>query len=246
MPKDSEHKPFVENIPAYSLGTLDAEDVAALETHLQACASCQDELAAYRQISDGLLMAIPPKAPPAALRQRLQQRLPSAQKSNRPRWNLSFNQLALGFAIIALLALNLFSLTQMQSMQKQQAQLTREIQTSQIAFGMLAYPGTQSLPISADSISGALLLDKDRSVAVLIVWNLPLLKSSQTYQAWLVDRQGNRTSVAIFNSDPSLPFTSVSIMSPNQLSAFTGLGVTVEPAGGSKQPTGQRIFRIDF
>ncbi len=246
MPSDSEHRPFIENISAYALGTLDAEESSVLEAHLQTCASCRDELAAYRQISGGLLMAIPPKAPPESLRQRLRQHLPSAQKSNHPRRTWSFNQLALGFAVVVLLALNLFSLFQMQSYQYQQAKLTREIQTSQIALAMLAYPGTQSLAINAPSVSGALLLDKDRSIAVLIVWNLPQLKNSQTYQAWLVNPQGERTSAAIFDPDPDLPFTSVSITSTSELSVFSSLGVTVEPAGGSKQPTGQRIFRIDF
>jgi anti-sigma-K factor RskA len=246
MLNEMEHQPFIENIPAYALGALDAEESAALEAHLQACASCRDDLAAYRQISGGLLMAIPPKAPPAALRQRLRKQLPSAQRTNRPRWAWSFNPLTIGISIFILLALNLFSLFQMQSLQRQQTQLMRGLQTSQTALAMLAYPGTQSLPISANNISGALLFDKDRNVAVLIVWNLPHLQNNQTYQAWLIDRQGGRTSAAIFDVDPTLPFTSVTVMSPDELSTFTGLGVTVEPRGGSKQPTGPRLFRIDF
>ena len=54
-----EHIPFRENIPAYALGALDAEDVAALEAHLQTCASCREELTAYRDTSDNLLMSTP-------------------------------------------------------------------------------------------------------------------------------------------------------------------------------------------
>ena len=50
-----EHVPFRENIPAYALGALDAEDVVPLEAHLRTCASCRDELAAYRATGDGLL-----------------------------------------------------------------------------------------------------------------------------------------------------------------------------------------------
>src|SRR5579885_2747076 len=107
MLNEMEHQPFIENIPAYALGALDAEESAALEAHLQACASCRDDLAAYRQISGGLLMAIPPKAPPAALRQRLRKQLPSAQRTNRPRWAWSFNPLTIGISIFILLALNL-------------------------------------------------------------------------------------------------------------------------------------------
>jgi anti-sigma-K factor RskA len=246
MQNDDQHNPFIENIPAYALGSLDAEEAAALEAHLMTCASCRDELAACRLVSENLLMALPPRAPRAVLRQRLKRHLPSAQKADRPRWTWSFNQFALGIALVVLLALNVFSLVQMQSFQHQQAQLTREMQTGQIALAMLAYPGTQSLPINAANIAGTLLLDKDRNVAVLIVWNLPALQNNQTYQAWFIDRQGERTSAAIFDTEPTLPFTSVSIISPSDLSSFTGLGVTVEPAGGSKQPTGPRLFKIDF
>jgi anti-sigma-K factor RskA len=35
-------------------------------------------------------------------------------------------------------------------------------------------------------------------------------------------------------------------MSDGNLSDFTGIGVTVEPYGGSDQPTGPRIFKVDF
>jgi len=47
-----EHIPYLENIPAYAIGALDAEDVSALETHLQTCASCRTELAEYRVLSE--------------------------------------------------------------------------------------------------------------------------------------------------------------------------------------------------
>jgi hypothetical protein len=30
------------------------------------------------------------------------------------------------------------------------------------------------------------------------------------------------------------------------LSSYIGIGVTVEPAGGSDQPTGERVIRINF
>ncbi|HQX02311.1 MAG TPA: zf-HC2 domain-containing protein, partial [Anaerolineales bacterium] len=68
---------FRDNIPAYGLGALDAEDAHALESHLRTCASCRTELADYRALSESLLMISPAKTPPAALRRSLQRRLPS-------------------------------------------------------------------------------------------------------------------------------------------------------------------------
>ncbi len=246
MPNDSEHALFQENVPAYALGILDPEEAVRLEAHLQTCTACQAELASFKEVGSRLLMAQPPQAPSAALRKRLMTHLPSARTVRKPRWQWSFDRIALAAAIALLLILNLFSLSQTQSMQRQQAQLTREIQTGQVALAMLAYPGTQSLPINQNGITGSMLLDKDRNVVVLVVWNLPPLKSDQTYQLWFIDRQDQRTSAAIFTPAADLPFTTVSIIAPQSLSNFSGLGLTVEPAGGSTQPTGARLFKIDF
>lgn len=245
--------PFRENLPAYALGALDADEAAALEAHLQTCDSCPAELAAYRTISNVLLTAVPPQQPPAALRQRLQARLPSAsaQKNRRqwPSWSLpswSFGQFVLGAAVILLVALNIFSLIQIQALQRQQAQFARQIQTGQAAFAMLAYPETKSLPISGSNIAGTLLIDKDHNTVVLIAWNLPPIAENQTYQIWLIDPSGGRTSAGLFRPETGQPFTSQSIFPTQSLSGFIGLGVTVEPAGGSSQPTGSRIFKVDF
>src|SRR4030065_954217 len=89
---------FLENIPAYALGALDAEESLALEAHLQTCQSCQAELASYRRVGENLLLANPPQPPSAALRKRLQARLPSAQKAPRPRFSWSLVQLGLAGA----------------------------------------------------------------------------------------------------------------------------------------------------
>jgi anti-sigma-K factor RskA len=244
--------PFRENLPAYALGALDTDEAAALEAHLQTCDSCPAELAAYRAISNVLLTAVPPQQPPAALRQRLQTRLPGAQKAHRqwrPAWSLptwSLGQFALGAVVILLVALNVFSLIQIQALQHQQAQFARQIQTGQAAFAMLAYPETKALPISGSNIAGTLLLDKEHNAAVLIAWNLPPIAENQTYQIWLIDPKGERTNAGLFRQETGQPFTSQSIFSTQAISSFTGLGVTVEPAGGSSQPTGSRLFKVDF
>ncbi|MGC1377054.1 MAG: anti-sigma factor [Anaerolineales bacterium] len=240
---------FRENIPAYALGALDVDEAAALEAHLRICDSCPGELAGYCAVSDALLTSVPPQRPSAALRQRLQGRLPSLsgrQKARRvwPSW--SFGQFALGAALVLLVALNIFSLLQTQVIQRQQAQFAQQIQTGQAAFSMLAYPDTKSLPITGSGIAGTLLLDKEHSAAVLIAWDLPPLPENQTYQIWLVDPKGERTSVGLFRPETGQRLTSKAIFMKRDISGFTGLGVTLEPAGGSKQPTSPRIFKVDF
>lgn len=241
----NEH-PFIKDIPAYAIGALDPGEVAALEAHLSACGICRDELSAYRSVSDAMLLSVRPQKPPAALRRHLQERISNSRKVVRPKFSWSFAQISIGFAVIFLLALSTFSFLQMQQLTRQQEQLTRQMQTSQIALAALAYPETQTLPLSGENITGTLLLAREQNVAVIIAWDLPALQSSQTYQIWLIDPQGKRTSGGIFTPQVELPYTSVQVFSPESLSGFIGIGVTIEPSGGSPQPTGQRIFKVDF
>jgi anti-sigma-K factor RskA len=245
MPGD-EHTPYLENIPAYAIGALDAEDVIALEAHLQTCASCRSELAEYRALNASLLTAVPPRQPSAALRKRLQSRLPSAQRTARPQWNWSFSRLAVGASLILLLVMNMYSILQVRALQLEQTQLNRQVRTGQTVMSMLSYPATERLSINSDKVVGSLLLDKDRGIVALIVWNMPQLPENETYQIWLIDPQGERVSAGIFSAESDQAYTTHIVYPKQSLVDFTGVGVTVEPAGGSDHPTGERIFKVDF
>jgi anti-sigma-K factor RskA len=243
-----EHSFFRENLSAYALGALEADELRALEAHLQTCDSCRAELAQYRAISDGLLTALPPRTPSAALRKRLQSQLPSAQKKTSPRFRFtwSFGGLALAGGLALLLLMSIFSLVQMRQLQNQQETLAQQVKTSQFALSMLAYPSTQAIPIAAENLSGSVLLDRERNAAALVMWHLPQLNKDQTYQAWLIEPDGHRVSAGTFVPQENESYTTKPVYPKQNLSNFVGIGVTVEPAGGSEQPTGQRIFKVDF
>lgn len=238
--------PFIGDIPAYAISALDSAEVAALESHLLTCEVCQSELSTYALLSDQLLLSVPPQQPSTMLRRKLQAHLPSAHKTSKPKFSWSFTQISVSLAMIVLLALSIFSIIQTQKLYQQQSKLAQQVETSQLTLAAMSYPETQALPITAENISGTLLLAKEQNIAVIITWNLPVLQSNQTYQIWLIDPQGKRTSGGIFNSQPGLPYTSTTVSSPVGLVNFNGIGVTIEPAGGSLQPTGQRIFKVDF
>ena len=243
-----EHTPFRENIPAYAIGALDGEEVPALQTHLDTCASCRTQLAEYRALSDSLLTAIPPKEPSAALRKSLQGRLPSAQKAAwQPRtFSLNLSRLALGFAVIALLTLNIISFAQLRQIQIQQASLVTQVENAQIVLGLMSSSTIQMIPISGEKASGTLLLDKGNNKAVLVVQNLPQLMENQTYQIWLVKSDGGRDTGGLFRPESGQTYTTKVILSPQSISDYVRIGVTVEPAGGSDAPTGERVFRVEF
>jgi len=243
---EDEHSLLRENIPAYALGALDGDDVPALEAHLKTCEACQAELGTYRAVSDSLLAAVPPRQPSAALRRRLQSQLPSAQKARGPRFTWSFGQFAVGTALVALLFMNVFSFLQMREIQRQQAGLLQQLKTNQFALSMLAYPTTQSFPIAGDNLSGSVLLDRERNTVALVMWHLPELSEEQIYQIWLIEPDGHRVSAGLFRPEADVAYTTQPVYSEQDISSFVGVGVTVEPAGGSDEPTGPRVFKVDF
>jgi anti-sigma-K factor RskA len=240
------HELFKENLAAYALEALDGGELRALETHLRTCRSCRQDLNDYRRISAGLLLALPPRLPPATLRRDLRKRLAAETSHPRglPGW--SWSQIGFAGALALLVALNSLSIFQIRNMQQQQAELEDQNRSAQTAIAMLAYPGSQATSFEQGGISGSLIVDKKRDLLTLFAWHLPAPPAGKTYQIWLIDSAGKRTSGGFLVPDAAYPFVMQVINAPAPLSEFTGLGVTAEPFGGSPGPTGPRLFGVDF
>lgn len=242
------HLPFRENLSAYALGALDADETAALQTHLRTCDSCRAELAGYQRVRAGLLSALPPQAPRPALKRTLAARLPSAKKATRPRWQWewSFSQMATSAALILLLVVNMLSFNQVRALQTQQAELTRQLAMEQTALAMIASPGARTLPVYGADVTGSLIVNNETNSAILILSNLAKLEQGQTYQIWLIQPDEGRVSAGLFDVNRDGGITIASIASSDSFQAYTGIGVTIEPAGGSDQPTGPKVFGVEF
>ncbi len=238
--------PFRENLAAFAIGALDVDETTALKEHLQSCADCQRELTEYRSLSLGLLEAVPPRQPPARLRRQLVRSIRPTPNLFKPGWQISTGQIALGVVFIALLVANFYTLAALRIVERQQTALAAQLQTGQTAMAMLAYPSTESLPVEGDNLAGSLLLDRERNVAALILWNLPDLPTNRTYQIWLVNAQGQRTSAGLFQPTPGQLYTTVPFQISGAVGDYVGIGVTDEPAGGSPGPTGSRVLKVDF
>ena len=241
--------PFRENVFAYALGALDADDVPALESHIQTCEDCKAELAEGESIRTGLLQSIPPKMPPSRLRRKLAAQLPSARKRNfRLFGEFSLQQIVAAVAIIGLLGLNLVSNMQIRELRQQQNNLHERVSSGQEIIAMIADPETQVIQINADveNLTGSMLIDRGKNSGVLLLRNLPELEAGQTYQIWLFDAQGTRISVGIFIPASDQDYTTASLHSPASLEQFIGVGVTIEPSGGSEQPTGPRVLSAEL
>lgn len=247
---ESHNNLYRDNLAAYALGTLDENETHKLEKHLENCQECQTELAEFMAVSEGLLSALPPQVPHPRLRKQIEASLPNNKKPSSavffwwlPR--IPFGRAATAVAFIFLLSLNLYSTLQMRSLQRQQAALAHRIEMEQSAIAMLAYPETEKISFN-EGFAGSLLLNPDTSTAILFTWDLPELPEGQTYQVWLIDAQGNRISGGIFETSSEQGYTSTQVAASSPLKDFVGLGVTIEPRGGSPGPTGPNVLKVNF
>jgi anti-sigma-K factor RskA len=148
---------------------------------------------------------------------------PRARPSTRLAWGLA------AAALLALLALSLgFNLA-----------LWRRVNRLEAA----ALPGQYAVLAPTEAAAGArglLLFAAAENEATLVVEDLPILASDRQYQLWLI-RDGQRTSGGVF-SVSRRGYGCLLILAPLPLDSYQALGITVEPAGGSPGPTGQRVL----
>lgn len=229
-----------ELLPGYALGALDDSERGEVEAHLAVCDHCATELRTYRNVSDYLARSVPMVEPPerlkAAILKQVQGRktmpvaAPSLTRVDKVRAALMRTAPVWGVVslmlVIILAVSNLLLWRQMQQVQ----------QTSSTGFMTVALTGTDAAP----NAIGMIVISHDGRYGTLIVDHLPPLQQDKQYQLWLINGE-KRTSGGVFNVDQD-GYGSVWIASPGPLIQFQSFGITIEPAGGSPGPTGQKVL----
>lgn len=237
---------FTDNIPAYVLGALSRAEASALKAHLETCQVCRAELARYQQIGDGLMAAILPlQTPSSAVKGKLLASLEEERAPARPKTRWGFKQFAAGTIALVLISMNLIAFLQIRDLRQQQIQLAGQIEKNHTILGMLT-ASTEIHPISGNGFSGNLLLDREKNLSFLLVWNLPLPPNNRVYQIWLISPEGERIDAGSFRPEGDRPFTSAALATSRNFAEFVGIEVTIEPFGGSDTPTGEQILSVSY
>jgi anti-sigma-K factor RskA len=227
----------LDSLPAYALGSLDADEARHVEDHLSSCWICRDESNSFQTVAEQLSFAAPPTAPSPDLKKRLMQRVQTArpaqpvrvQSTKRP-WLerlLPVWGLASLCLLIGLVGSNLFLW-----------QRLNQLPAGMTSLGMRAVP--LSAPVEGSTATGFVLISADGEDGALIVDGLPPLEEGQQYQLWLI-RDGQRTSGAVFSTDEN-SYGGTRIRAPLSLLEYSSVGITIEPEGGSAQPTGTKVL----
>jgi anti-sigma-K factor RskA len=243
---------LLDLIPAYVLGALDEDECAEFESWLVDDPEAQALLADYHTVAGHLLTLVPLRAAPDHLPADLRQRLAASPRGGVAARTGILSQrrvVAWVFAAAALLAVAILGVLFVQIDSVDEASPTPG--AAELYAQLVAQASSSQYAIVAGEVdaevSGNLIISSDGKQAVLCIWYLPSIAHDQTFQMWLIDTSGARTSGGLFQADPSQEAVYIRVPLDQPVTAYKGVGVSLEPAGGSPyadQPTGPRVLSV--
>ncbi|MGC8560367.1 MAG: anti-sigma factor [Phycisphaerae bacterium] len=85
---------------------------------------------------------------------------------------------------------------------------------------------------------GRVMWNDKMKIWKLCVFNMPHLPKSKTYEVWMITTGGKKMPAGLFNTDYKTRSALVTPAVPPNKHEMAEIAVTIEPAGGSPQPTG--------
>jgi len=241
------HDRWIESAAAYALDALDADERAGFETHLRDCRVCREDVDALREVTARLAHGAAPAGPPdpAALRDRVLRqardvRPLAAARPRAPRtpWLLAAASVivAVGLGLLwHLQSLELHGLTH----ELDAARL--ELATRDSTLAALLGPEVHVVSLSAGDAKPAarVFWNHTRNLFLVTASDLPPAPPGRTYQLWAIAQGRPPQSMGTFDTDSTGRVAAVLPVSAEIVAAgFIDLcGLTLEPAGGSPQPT---------
>ncbi|MGW4290060.1 anti-sigma factor [Streptomyces sp. NPDC004673] len=225
---------------AYALHALPDDERADFERHLSGCPSCTREVEEFEAAAARLALAASAPVRPA-MREEVLHRVGSVRQltpgttpvervrrsrgSGPARWALA--------ACVAAAAVfggtAAWQWERAQDAQQRAAQAER--QASELA-GVLAAPDAKSRTVKVAGGTGTVVVSAERDRAVFVSSKMPEPPKGKVYQLWF-DDAGTMRDAGLM--DPAR--ASQSVLMKGTVDGASGVGVTVEPAGGSAKPT---------
>lgn len=246
-------------IGAYALGALDELESTRFERHLEECASCQAELAELREATSALALAHA-EQPPARLREDVlkgidetlqeggesqpRSGMPGTTTAERPataRQRLARNAKRFTLVAAALLAAALVTLNLLPPRQDPLDEVRAaalEGNAGEVSRLLEEFGDELDLQDVVTDMGVSARLVRSNDDAVLITDGLPELAGDQTYQLWLIEEAGPRSSGLL--GPAADPVGDIGELDED----VQAVAVSVEPAGGSEQPSEQIVLSI--
>jgi hypothetical protein len=229
---------------SYALDALTDDEQADFEKHLARCPSCAEEVKGLRETAARLAMATA-VVPPPEMRIRVLAAVPRTRQLPPPTRNqraraegrtgrrrLPLSRAGFTAGVLALAAAVAFLVVTQVSTNRQ---LQRAEASNRQIASVLAAPDAriESVRVTAGgTITAVTSLRQEEAVVTTV--HLPSLPGTRVYQLWVMTAAGAARSaglLAITSTGSTTPVLANGVLPGDQF------GITVEPAGGTQQPT---------
>ncbi|MDX1621333.1 MAG: anti-sigma factor [Nitriliruptorales bacterium] len=240
---------------AYALDALPDDEREEFERHLEQCEACQQEVAEFHATAARLASA-GYETPPAEMRERVMERVDTIRQdppTRRPtetttdssstvvplrRRSLRSGLLAAAAAIFAIAAIALGAATYNLNQRVQELE-TASNEVAQV----IAAPDARTVSLETEVGGTAqFVYSPTQGEAVFLARGLPTLSEDEVYELWLIGAEGP-VPAGLFL--PGEDGTATRVLAGGVGSAQAA-AVTVEPAGGSEQPTSDPIVVFEL
>ncbi len=226
---------------AYALDALDPLEAELFEEHLDHCAACRREVAEFQATASQLGDAVA-TTPPADLKAAVLERV-AVTRQESPRvvalptarlrqWALpaaaALTAIAVGLGVVV---------TQLQS------RITDLEDRNAMVMAIMAEPDVvMTAAPGPDGAQAHAMLSPSRGEGMVAFSNLQPAPADQVFQLWAIAADGIHP-MDLFEVGPD--GRTVRLLR-GDMAGVTALGVTMEPAGGSPQPTSAPMIVIDL
>jgi anti-sigma-K factor RskA len=240
---------------AYAVDALDDAERATFEKHLPGCLDCQQEVASLREatalMADDAALTPPPALrdsvlagiktirplPPetgAHIAPRPEQKPAMAKVLPMRRRFIASRLMAAAAAVLVVAG----GVTAWQTMRD-------DTSTSQLSAADEVLAASDAKHVSIDFKDGSnatVVRSLSKGKAVLLTENMALPPSGKAFEVWLQDAKGTMVPAGMMK-----PQGDNKMLLEGDATKATGVGITVEPKGGSDTPTSEPIalFQLD-
>ena len=259
-----------ELIRSYLLEDIDEPDALLLESHLETCPSCTMLVEGDGETVARLAFSVPQRNAPSRVKDRLIGRVESEERSGRAPARIHdslssylddvFRSLSVHSGKMALIGVvaaaavigGVWFNERLNSASPEQPPMALEAgsivadarEPGHEALLMSSSPGASVNMLSGTgpgaTARGLLVASRTSNRALLLVVDLPPLPYGMVYQVWLI-RNSRMHNSGWFTVD-STGYGQTVIIPVAPFWEFDAVGITIEPSGGSKDPTGVSVL----
>lgn len=240
---------------AYAVDALDDLQRRQFEAHVGVCPDCAREVDELRATAARLAVTVGAH-PPEWLKQRVldqiaitRQDAPITPRSGgtavrlRGQWTNRLSAIAAAVSLVAAVGLGVVAWHGQRELGSAQTQLAQAQARYEPVAAVLAAPDARATT-AAGVVGGTatVVVSHELNRVVLTVAGMPRPPAGHAYQAWLLSAGGARSAGVLAAGARATGAPLVT----GGLGGVTKIGVTVEPAGGSRQPTTTPVMLFDL